>query len=109
MYAFVCVGIERFRLILIADLEDRIFNRPIVQAEGDLLHVAPSASAIAVVLVGVDLVVPDDRCEGRSLPEAFGRKLRQEFRHEVIIALDVKSVHALWRNADAAVATDSRQ
>src|SRR5437867_6322999 len=51
------VRVERHRLILVTQLEDRVFNWTIVQTKRNLLEIAKPARC--VVLVGVDPVVSD--------------------------------------------------
>ena len=107
MYSRAGIGIERHGLILITDLEHRVLNGSIVEAERNLFKVAPPASSIAVVQIRIHSVVPDDGCECGTFAKSFGGPSCQEIRHEMVIPLDVISTHALGRNAWAAVSTDT--
>ena len=109
MDALIRAGIKCHRLILIAHLEDRIFNGPIVETKGYLLQIAPATCSIGVVQVGVDPVVPDHSGEGGTWTKAFWREVGQELGHEMIVALDVEAIHALRRGAWTAVAPDAGQ
>ena len=97
-----CNRVKSHRLILVAELNGRIFNRSIVQAKGNLLQIAPAACSIGVIQVGVDPVVPDHGGQGRTCTEAFWREFGQELGHEMIVALDIVAHHALRRDARTA-------
>jgi len=109
MDAFIRIGIVGLRLILVADLEGHVFDRPIVQTDRNLLQVAKTACPVRIVLVGIDFVVPDHSRKRGSIAEEFWRKTREEFWHKMIVALDIKTVHALRRDTYTAVAADSSQ
>ena len=109
MDSLVCVGIKGHWLILITDFEDRIFDGPIVETERNLLQIAPATCFIAVIQVGVHLVVPDYSGEGRPLAKPFRGPLGQERRHEMIVALNIKAAHTLWRDAKSAVAPNASE
>jgi len=75
MDSLVCIRIKCHRLILIADLEDRIFNGAIVEAKGNLLQIAKATCPIRIIQVGVHPVVPDHSGERRSSPNRLGESL----------------------------------
>lgn len=108
MDPLIGIGIKCHRLILITDLKHSIFDRAVVQTKRDLLQIAPSTRTIGIVQVCVDSVVSDDGSQGRSLTEPLRGKVSQELRHEMVVALNIKSVHALRRDAGTAVADWSR-
>src|SRR5262245_39708203 len=103
------VWIKGHGLILIADLKGRIFNGPIVEAEGDLLQIAKPACTVGIVQVGVHPVVSDDSGKCRSLAKSLRGKLGQEGWHEMIVPLDIEAIHTLRRDARTTVTADTRQ
>src|SRR5262249_40354261 len=108
MDSLIGVRIKGHGLILVADLEGRIFNGPIVETKGNLLEIAPSACPVGIVQVGVHPVVSDDSSECRSFTKSLRGKLGQEFWHEMIVPLDIEAIHPLGRDTGTAVAAAGR-
>ena len=90
--------------MLPVDFEDHVFDGSEIQTDRQPIEFSPIAKGIcpshrAIVRIGVDLF-PAHRCrEGGSVREVAGGQSLQEFRHEVIVPLDVVTEHA--RGADS--------
>ena len=72
MNPFARIRVKSFGHVLITDFENRVLNRAVVQAEGNLFQVS---GARLVIQVGVDAVVTNTAVNVEPSPNRFGENL----------------------------------
>src|SRR5678815_3861323 len=86
------VRVERLRHVLIADLEHRVFDGPVIQPERELFEVSRARFEVEI---GIDPVVPHDGRKRRPFTKPLRGELGEERGHEMVVPLNVESIHCL--------------